>query len=116
MEKYSIIKSPVYCEFLVIANTYENPINDLLIDGYVPFIENGDVVFDLAVINGLDFNRFIRAKIQSHKLALETIEVLSAVPKDILSLASDYFKKNINILQQSTLPEATKYLLVHAYS
>lgn len=100
--------------FLVIANTYENPINDLLCDGDVSFIENGDVIFDLAVINGINFNRFIQVTVESHRLQAKTIKVISDVPTSILEISEKYFKTHKEVIQQSTLPSATKYLLTNA--
>ena len=81
MEKYNVLKVDSLQDcFLVIANTYENPINDLLCDGDVSFIENGDVIFDLAVINGINFNRFIQVTVESHRLQAKTIKVMVAFP------------------------------------
>ena len=115
MEKYSVLKIEHMSNyFLVIANTYENPINDLLCDRYVPFVENGDVIFDLAVINGINFNRFIQVTVESHRLQAKTIKVISDVPTSILEISEKYFKTHKEVIQQSTLPSATKYLLTNA--
>ena len=116
MEKYNVLKVDSLQDcFLVIANTYENPINDLLCDGDVSFIENGDVIFDLAVINGINFNRFIQVTVESHRLQAKTIKVISDVPTSILEISEKYFKTHKEVIQQSTLPSATKYLLTNAY-
>ena len=117
MEKYSILKieNMTNC-FLVIANTYENPLNDLLCDKFVPFVEKGDVIFDLAIINGINYNRFIQATVENHRLQEQNIKIISDVPKDILELSKKYFEENKEIIQRSTLPSATKYLLVNARS
>ena len=78
MRKYNVLKVDSLQDcFLVIANTCENPINDLLCDGDVSFIENGNVIFDLAVINGINFNRFIQVTVESHRLQAKTIKVIS---------------------------------------
>ena len=80
MEKYNVLKVDSLQDcFLVIANTYENPINDLLCDGDVSFIENGDVIFDLAVINGINFNRFIQVTVESHRLQAKTHKCINGV-------------------------------------
>lgn len=115
MEKYSIFKVDSLQNYLlVIANTYENPINDLLCEEYVSFIENGNVIFDLAVINGINFNRFIQVTVENHRLQGKTIKVVSDVPTSILDLSEKYFKTHKEVIQQSTLPSATKYLLTNA--
>ncbi len=115
MEKYSVLKvDSLQNYFLVIANTYENPINDFLYDGYIPFLENGNVIFDLVVINGINFNRFIQVTIENHKLQVNTIKVISDVPTSILDMSAKYFKNHKEVIQQSILPSASKYLLTNA--
>ncbi len=114
MEKYSVFEIDHMSNyFLVIANTYENPINDLLCDNYVPFVENGYVIFDLAIINGINFNRFIQVTVENHRLQEKSIKVISEVPSDILEISKKYFETHRDVIQQSTLPSATKYLLAH---
>ena len=84
MEKYNVLKVDSLQDcFLVIANTYENPINDLLCDGDVSFIENGNVIFDLAVINGINFNRFIQVTVEGHRLQAKTIKAVSYTHLDV---------------------------------
>lgn len=115
MKKYNVFKvdSLRNC-FLVIANTYENPINDLICEGDVSFVENGNVIFDLAVINGINFNRFIQATVENHRLQANTIKIISDIPTSILEISQNYFKMNKEVIQQSALPSVTKYLLTNA--
>ena len=117
MEKYNVLKVDSLQDcFLVIVNTYENPINDLLCDGEVSFIENGIIIFDLAVINGINFNRFIQVTVENHRLQAKTIKVISIsdVPTSILEISKKYFKTHKEVIQQSTLPSETKYFLTNA--
>ncbi|WP_196602094.1 type II toxin-antitoxin system RnlB family antitoxin [Pectinatus frisingensis] len=114
MGKYSIIAlSNQKNKFLVIANTYENPINDLISDDYVPFLVDGDVIFDLVIINGMNLNRFVGATIEQHRLLPETIRIIKNVPPEILKISKDFFMSNIHIVGGSSLPSATKYLLTN---
>ena len=114
MEKYSIMSiSDEKKEYLIIANTYENPINDFLADNCIPMIENGSVIFDLAIINGLNFNRFISATVKKHKLLLETIKPIILDDTEILQKSGVYFKQNRDIVENSVLPSAAKYMLLH---
>ena len=104
MRKYNVLKVDSLQDcFLVIANTCENPINDLLCDGDVSFIENGNVIFDLAVINGINFNRFIQVTVESHRLQAKTIKIISDVPTSILEISEKYFKTHKEVIQQSSL-------------
>lgn len=115
MKNYEVLRLDGFNNcFLIIANTYKNPVNDLLCDKYVPFIQNGDVVFDLAVINGINFNRFVKATIKNYKLQVETIKILSEVSQDILNKSKKYFNSNKEVIQQSALPMAMKYTLLNS--
>lgn len=115
MDKYSVLNIENGNDFfLVIANTYENPINELLCNRYVPFVEKGNVIFDLAIINGINFNRFVQATVVNHRLQEHNIKIISDVPKDILELSKKYFEKNQEVVRLSTLPSTIKYLLVNA--
>ena len=106
MRKYNVLKVDSLQDcFLVIANTC---------DGDVSFIENGNVIFDLAVINGINFNRFIQVTVESHRLQAKTIKIISDVPTSILEISEKYFKTHKEVIQQSSLPSATKYLLTNA--
>ncbi|WP_448861295.1 type II toxin-antitoxin system RnlB family antitoxin [Clostridium sp.] len=115
MEKYSIMSiSDEKKEYLIIANTYENPINDFLADDCVPMIDNGDVIFDLAIINGLNFNRFVYATVKNHKLLYETIRPVTLSATEVLQKSEAYFKKNAEIVERSILPSVVKYMLLHS--
>jgi hypothetical protein len=114
MKKYSIIAlSNQESKFLIIANTYENPINDFISERYVPFLADGDVIFDLAIINGINVNRFIGATINQHRLLPETIRIIRDVTPEIFKISKDYFASNVDIVGKSALPFATKYLLIN---
>ncbi len=114
MEKYNIIKvGNLYSHFLVIANTVENPINTFLCEGYVPFVENGEIIFDLAVINGVNSNRFVQTTVQCHRLQEETIRTISEVPFSILETSKKYFETHNEVIQYSVLLTAAKHLLAN---
>ncbi|WP_432748462.1 type II toxin-antitoxin system RnlB family antitoxin [Pectinatus frisingensis] len=114
MKKYNIIAlSDQKSKFLIIANTYENPINDFISEHYVPFLTDGDVIFDLAIINGINVNRFVGGTINQHRLLPETIHIIRDVTPEIFRISKDYFTSNIDILGRSALPSATKYLLTN---
>ena len=114
MKKYSVISlSEQENKFLIIANSYENPINDLISENDIPFLANGDVIFDLAIINGLNVNRFVGATINQHRLLPETIHVIDDVSPEILKSSKQFFMNNIDIVGRSSLPSATKHILTN---
>lgn len=115
MREYNVIelKHSQY-DYLVIANTYENPINDLLYKGFVPFIENGHIIFDLTVINGISNNRYAFAKVENHKIITNTINVSSKIDDNISNIIFNYFLDNSYIIKNSSLPSAMKYTILHS--
>lgn len=114
MKKYSVISlSERKNTLLIIANSYENPINDLLSENYVPFLDNGDIVFDLAIINGLNANRFVGATINRHRLLPESIHIIYDVSPEILNSSKQFFMNNIDIVGKSSLPSAAKHILTN---
>lgn len=112
MKRYSVFElNDSKYNILVIANTYENPVNELLYEGNVSFIEDGDIIFDLAIINGLKANRFVKAEVKSHQIIPDTIKVVSDVCSKVKEISKNYFENNNEIVRRSVLPKATKYLL-----
>ena len=115
MGNYNIIKlKQSEYDFLIIANSYENPVNDLIYQNNVPFIENGFILFDLTVVNGLSNNRYAYAQVNNHKIIVSSIGVMSNVDDaEILKITSEYFLHNSNIIKQSHLPSTAKYIILN---
>lgn len=113
MEKYKIIPlDNTEFNHLIISNTYENPINQFLYDGYIPSIQKAKVIFDLTIVNGLTFNRFISAIIENHKLLPNSIQVVNSAPKAIELISKNHFKSNSKIIEHSVIPNADKYIIL----
>lgn len=113
MKNYHDIKLE-NCVFniLVIATSYENPINTLLSDNHVPFISNGKIVFDLTLINGKGNNRYAFADVENHKIIIPSIKVAADVDVLISNQANKFFYNNQDIIEKSILPKALKFLLL----
>lgn len=116
MKNYHEIKlSDCQYDFLIIATTYENPINSFLYDNYISFIENGNIVFNLTVINGKGFNRYAFASVENHKIIIPSIRVSSIADKRITNESNKYFSYHVDIIERSILPKALKFLLINEF-
>lgn len=116
MEKYTVIKlNNSQYEYLIIANSYENPINDFLANGKVPDIINGNAVFDLALINGVEPNRYIFAQINDNKINTSSIKIISDIDAEIQRESKAYFNSNKILIKNSALPSALKYWFLNSY-
>lgn len=112
MGSYELIKlhNEPY-DFLVIATSYENPINS--IDEIEKEIINryASVLFDLTLINGVKFNRFIQRKHHDQGDIPSMYSLASEIPESIKRLSSEFFKTNRAIVDQSVLPSSLKFLI-----
>lgn len=110
---YRIKLSDRQYDFLIIATTHENPVNSFLYDNYISFVENGKVVFDLTVINGKSFNRYAFAEVKNHKIIISSIIVSSSANESITNESNKFFSEHIDIIEQSILPKALKFILIN---
>lgn len=114
MEKYKIFKlNNIDYNYLIIANTYENPINDFLAKGRVPKIEHGKVLFDLTLINGMKSNRFAVANVNDSKMEFSSIKPVSITNESVLKISERYFLENSKLVINSILPNSLKYAILN---
>lgn len=114
MDKYKVVKlEKQLFDYLVIANTYENPINDLIFNLYVPFIENGNIIFDLTMVNGISSNRYASVEVKNNKILTKSIKTYSSIDNDIFNISRKYFMINPHIVTNSPLPSTEKYKILN---
>ena len=107
MKNYVSIKLENSCyDYLLIAITFENPVNQFLFDDSVHFLENGKIVFDLTIINGKKFNRYAFANVENHKIAPQSITVSESTDNIIANTSKKFFANNLDIIKKSVLPKA----------
>lgn len=112
MEKYKIIKldNNEY-DYLVIATSYENPLD------YMDEIEetiNQDkvkIIFDYTLINGLSSNRYIEFDNNQDKSYYDSFTVVKEVNSEISNTSNNFFTENDDIVQASVIPRALKFLI-----
>jgi hypothetical protein len=105
-------------DFIVIfCTTYVNPIS------YLRSIEtelknrsfNGKVIFDLLLSNGYTSNRFIQAKVVNHKIDKNSMKVVNSVSDFILEKSREFYIKNKNFVEDSSLIDEEKRRLLSIY-
>ncbi|HEZ7989108.1 MAG TPA: type II toxin-antitoxin system RnlB family antitoxin [Ruminococcus sp.] len=99
-------------DFLVIAISYENPINYFICNDFVPFLSKGNIVFDLTLINGKGYNQYAFADVENHKIIPQSLTVSSKVDKKILDISKKFLALNPDIIEKSILPKALKFVLL----
>ncbi|MEG1567703.1 MAG: type II toxin-antitoxin system RnlB family antitoxin [Anaerovoracaceae bacterium] len=114
MKKYSIITlNNSEFDYLVISNTYENPINSFLSQGIIPQISDGKILFDLTLIYGFKPNRYVMVKIADHVLDVSSIQPIVELESRIKEISKRHFEKNSFLVENSILPSALKYHILH---
>lgn len=113
MNNYHKIKlNDCQYDFLVIATSYENPINHFICNESVPFLFRGKIVFDLTLINGKGHNQYAFADVENHKIILQSLTVSSKVDDNILDISKEFLSLNPDIVERSILPKALKFVLL----
>lgn len=112
MKMFEIIdlKSPHY-DYLVIATSYKNPLSS--IDEVINHIqtETAKILFDLTLINGNKNNRYIKCNYKP-KTSLNSIcSIETEIDFNIREYSKMFFINHPELIQDSTLPNAVKFLL-----
>lgn len=105
-------------EFVMIfCTTNVNPIS------YLPSIETdlknrnfeGQIIFDLLLANGYTSNRFIQAKVVDHKINRFSMQVINSVSDFILKKSQEFYIKNRNFVEDSSLMDDEQQELLRIY-
>ena len=117
MMNYISIKLKNSCyDYLLIATTYENPVNQFLFDNSIDFMNAGKIAFDLTVVNGKKFNRYAFADVENHKIIPQSISVSDSADKIISNASKEYFSEHLDIIEKSILPKACKFELIKEFT
>lgn len=99
---------------IVYSISYENPLQDieriscdLLSDFHAPC----DVLFDLLLSNGEEFNRFALGHFDGRKLIYESLKIIEIEDINLMKQINSYYSGKFNILKNSVLSlhQITKY-------
>ena len=111
-DNYEIIKlnNEPY-DFLVIAKTYENPLNYIQDIGKELHINKTKLLFDLTLINGIGKNRYIRCEYEADNRQLPACYVVDDIDESIKKISQSYFAANDTVVKESVIPNSLKFLL-----
>lgn len=114
MKKYDIIQlcNEPY-DFLIIATTYENPLNEFEAIRNEIGTKEARILFDLTLINGLKSNRYIQCLYTADDCMFRTCSLVNSIDKGIEQITCNYFKNNRELVCNSIIPNALKFLLLN---
>jgi len=109
---YQIINLKENSSFLILINSWERP------EFYLEEIEkelsscenNSDIYFDFLIKNG-PRDRFYSANFDNGRFDLYSFKKINTLSTKILGLADNYFKSNFDLIQNSCLTRAQKFVL-----
>ena len=112
MNNYKIEK--LYNEpfnYIVIANNYISPLNNL--DEIKLELGEGNaiVLFDLLLINGLNSNRYIACEYKDKEFDVNSCRIVPEVDRKIKQLTAQYLSSNTELIECSILTSTLKYLI-----
>ena len=112
MEKYKIIQlNNEPFDFLIIANSFENPLSymeDIIKRIRVDYAK---ILFDLTLINGTSKNRYILCDYSRTRSYLRSCKIVDSIDISISEITSNYFRENPSIVYNSPISNALKFLL-----
>jgi hypothetical protein len=112
MENHKIMKlnnGPF--DFLIIATSCENPLSHFNEIRRFISIEYGRILFDLTLNNGMKSNRYVACDYHCGDTYLKSCYVVNDVNDQIKTITKNYFMENLDIIQNSVIPNSLKFLL-----
>ncbi|AOZ96233.1 type II toxin-antitoxin system RnlB family antitoxin [Butyrivibrio hungatei] len=98
-------------DFLVIAKTSINPLDQLENIERDFENENAKVIFDLTLINGLNTNRYISGECINGKFVLSSFIAVSIVGNQLKNICDRFFINNKDLVDGSVLSRHLKFLI-----
>lgn len=112
MKNYEIHKLNDEYPYIVFSTSYINPLEEIEeIEKELECEFQGKVLFDLLLSNGLTSNRFLEAEFDGVKFRYTTIKSVSNLDNLIKKESIHFYLENIDLLQNSVLPSAHKFLI-----
>jgi hypothetical protein len=98
-------------DFLIIAASYENPLDlDDEVDQAIK-VEKAKLLFDLTLLNGFHDNRYIACDYERGNFASTSYTITFDVSERIKTISNNFFKQHVDVVQDSVIPDALKFLL-----
>ena len=113
MKAYDIIEFKSDYKYVILATSYENPIDELenIEDELEAKEYSGKVLFDLLLCNGMNSSRFVEIKFNGECFDLSSSITIKNLNNSIKEDIHQYFKDKPALLENSVLPKAQRYII-----
>ena len=113
MKAYNIIEFKSDYKYVILATSYENPIDELenIEDELEAKEYSGKVLFDLLLCNGMNSSRFVEIKFNGECFDLSSSITIKNPNNSIKEDIHQYFKDKPALLENSVLPKAQRYII-----
>ena len=112
MNSFKIVASPdKRYDFLIIAESYENPLDSFEEVRKGLNVSRAKLIFDLILINGVQRNRYIECVFNRASEVFSSCSVVDNVSESLRSESRNFFLENKHLIAASVLPKALKFLL-----
>ena len=113
MKAYDIIEFKSDYKYVILATSYENPIDELenIEDELEAKKYSGKVLFDLLLCNGMNSSRFVEIKFNGECFDLSSSITIKNPNNSIKEDIHQYFKDKPALLENSVLPKAQRYII-----
>jgi len=111
VEKYDDIGCVVFSISEYNPTDYISKIEqDLLQKSY-----SGNVVFDLLLANGNNFNRYLKAYFNGNEFNNDSYKIIDEPQHQLKKKSLDFYQKNIALLENSILSKPIKFMIKKGY-
>jgi hypothetical protein len=83
---------------------------DLIKESY-----KGNVVFDLLLANGNNFNRYLKAYFNGNGFNRDSYKIIDKPQHQLKKKSIDFYQKNIDFLENSILSKPIKFMIKKGY-
>ena len=75
----------------------------------------GNVIFDLLLSNGNNFNRYLKAYFDGNRFKPDSYSIISEPKIELKKKSTEFYKKNINFLENSIISKPNKFMIKKGY-
>ena len=113
MKAYDIIEFKSDYKYVILATSYENPMDELenIEDELGAKEYSGKVLFDLLLCNGMNSSRFVEIEFNGKCFDLSSSITIKNLNNSIKEGIHQYLKDKPTLLENSVLPEAQRYII-----
>lgn len=112
MENFVIQKINNKNECIVLSTSYVSPLDEIFeLEEKLEEIKfKGNIIIDLLLCNGLT-NRFFKTFFDGEFIDFNSIKADEEVELEVKKISRNFYMKNLELVDDSILPEAHKYIV-----